>query len=205
MRFGWTDAETPAAHAYLAPAVLRALDAHAPGWRRGRRLLDAGCGNGALAALLAEGGADVLGVDPADDAVAMARTRATAARFEVGCAGAALAAREGAFDAVLAVEVIEHVYDPQGFAEALRAMLKPGGVAILTTPYHGYCKNLALSLAGAWDRHHHPGTLHGHIKFFSRPTLAAVLEAGGLAVVETRRLGRIPPLAKSLLAVARAR
>ena len=82
-------------------------------------------------------------------------------------------------------------------------LCEPGALAIVSTPYHGYWKNLALSLVpGAWDRHHHPLSDHGHIKFWSIGTLRALLIQAGFRAVRFQRLGRVPALAKSMIAVA---
>jgi hypothetical protein len=76
-------------------------------------------------------------------------------------------------------------------------------VAIVSTPYHGYWKNLALSLVpGAWDRHHHPLQDDGHIKFWSIPTLRMLLSKAGFQQTSFRRVGRLGPLAKSMVAIA---
>jgi 2-polyprenyl-3-methyl-5-hydroxy-6-metoxy-1,4-benzoquinol methylase len=104
---------------------------------------------------------------------------------------------------VLCLEVIEHVYFPHRLARTLFELCEPGALAIVSTPYHGYWKNLALSLLpGAWDRHHHPLSDHGHIKFWSERTLRTLLLQAGFTRVRFRRLGRIPALAKSMIGVA---
>jgi 2-polyprenyl-6-hydroxyphenyl methylase/3-demethylubiquinone-9 3-methyltransferase len=56
---------------------------------------------------------------------------------------------------------------------------------------------------GAWDRHHHPLSDHGHIKFWSTRTLRILLLQAGFNAVRFNYLGRVPPLAKSMIAVAR--
>ena len=78
-----------------------------------------------------------------------------------------------------------------------------GGTAILSTPYHGYWKNLALALSGQMDRHFTALWDHGHIKFWSMRTLTILLEAAGFHDIRFERVGRIPPLAKAMIAVAR--
>jgi 2-polyprenyl-6-hydroxyphenyl methylase/3-demethylubiquinone-9 3-methyltransferase len=75
--------------------------------------------------------------------------------------------------------------------------LKPGGVIILTTPYHGYLKNLALSLLNAWDKHFTVDWEGGHIKFFSPKTLSAMLKEAGFGEIEFRGAGRLPYLWKT--------
>lgn len=112
-----------------------------------------------------------------------------------------LAGEFGRFDAVASLEVIEHCYWPRRFAAVL-ALLKPGGVAIISTPFHGYWKNLALALAGRFDLHWSPLWDGGHIKFWSEATLGTLLREGFVDVA-FHRVGRLPPLARSMVAVAR--
>jgi 2-polyprenyl-6-hydroxyphenyl methylase/3-demethylubiquinone-9 3-methyltransferase len=104
---------------------------------------------------------------------------------------------------VISLEVIEHVYDPRSFVRAILSCVQPGGVAILSTPYHGYLKNLALALSGRMDRHFTALWDHGHIKFWSIATLDVLLREVGFRSVSFLRVGRIPWFAKSMIAVAR--
>jgi 2-polyprenyl-6-hydroxyphenyl methylase/3-demethylubiquinone-9 3-methyltransferase len=78
-----------------------------------------------------------------------------------------------------------------------------GGTAILSTPYHGYWKNLAMALTGKMDAHFTALWDHGHIKFWSVRTLTLLLEEAGFRDIHFERVGRIPPLAKAMIAVAR--
>jgi hypothetical protein len=82
-------------------------------------------------------------------------------------------------------------------------VLKPGGYLVLTTPYHGYFKNLALALLNKWDKHFTVLWHGGHIKFWSRATLTALLEQQGYAVVGFSGVGRIPYVWKSMVVVAK--
>jgi 2-polyprenyl-6-hydroxyphenyl methylase/3-demethylubiquinone-9 3-methyltransferase len=75
----------------------------------------------------------------------------------------------------------------------------------LSTPYHGYLKNLALALCDRWD-HHHTALWHGgHIKFFSRATIGRLLSDNGFEVQGFRGVGRVPYLWKSMVVVGRLR
>ena len=198
--YRWRSAAPTCAHAYLWPAVRRIL-AHGVAQGRARRVFDLGCGNGAIARLLAADGFEVAGVDPSEEGVAHAR--AGGLDLRVGSAYDDLAARFGRWPFVLSLEVVEHVYFPHRLARTLFDLCAPGALAIVSTPYHGYWKNLALSLVpGAWDRHHHPLCDYGHIKFWSERTLRGLLLRGGFRAVRFHRLGRIPALAKSVIAVA---
>jgi 2-polyprenyl-3-methyl-5-hydroxy-6-metoxy-1,4-benzoquinol methylase len=199
-RFGWQHAGAHCHHAYILPAI----EALLPG-RPGLQILDLGCGSGFTAAHLAARGHNVIGVDPAEDGIALARERWPAVRFEIATGYDDLSALmpDRGWQVIVASEVIEHLYSPQAFLVNVRRHLRPDGTLILTTPYHGYAKNLALALCGAWDRHL---TVHwegGHIKFFSVRTLATMLRATGFTDLEFRFAGRLPLLWKGMICRAR--
>ena len=84
-----------------------------------------------------------------------------------------------------------------------RAVLSPGGFLIVSTPYHGYAKNLALAVAGRWDRHHDVDRVGGHIKFWSQATLTRLLRDNGFEVLAFRGVGRVPYLWKSMVVTTR--
>jgi 2-polyprenyl-6-hydroxyphenyl methylase/3-demethylubiquinone-9 3-methyltransferase len=67
----------------------------------------------------------------------------------------------------------------------------------------GYLKNLALAVSGKMDAHFTALWDHGHIKFWSMKTLRLLLEEVGFTNIRFHRVGRIPPLAKSMFAIAR--
>ena len=98
--------------------------------------------------------------------------------------------------------MVEHVYDPRSYASCVHDLLEPGGRALISTPYHGYLKNVAIAVTGNYDWHHNPLWDHGHIKFWSRKTLSTLLEEAGLNIIEFLRVGRVPVLAKSMIAIA---
>lgn len=168
-----------------------------------RRAFEIGCGNGAIANLLSTLGFAVTGIDPSESGIAVARKAYPHLHVAVGDAYDDLAGRYGTFPLVVSLEVIEHCFYPRRFARTFYDLIEPGGVGVLSTPYHGYLKNLALALANQWDDHLGPLWDGGHIKFFSARTLRALLEEVGFQRIEFIRVGRIPPLAKSLVAIAR--
>ena len=75
---------------------------------------------------------------------------------------------------------------------------------MISTPYHGYLKNLALSILDKWDKHHTVLWHGGHIKFWSRKTLTLLLQENGFNVIAFHGIGRLPYLLKSMILVARA-
>lgn len=186
---------------YLCPAVFAEFDRfNLPAGDR--RVIEVGCGNGALAHELARRGWAVTGIDPSESGIAEAKKGGPGASH-VASAYDDLAGRFGTFPAVVSLEVVEHVYDPRTYARTVFDLLIPGGVAIVSTPYHGYWKNLAIPLRGKFDSHHAPLWDHGHIKFWSVATLGGLLRGTGFEVLRFHRLGRNPALAKSMVAVAR--
>ncbi len=73
---------------------------------------------------------------------------------------------------------------------------------MISTPYHSYLKNLVLAVTGMMDAHFTVLWDHGHIKFWSMPTLTKLLKEAGFNAVRFERVGRVPILAKSMIAVA---
>jgi 2-polyprenyl-6-hydroxyphenyl methylase/3-demethylubiquinone-9 3-methyltransferase len=190
------------AHSYLLPAVRSELAAFfASGVAR--RVFDLGCGNGSVAAALSSEGYDACGVDPSTEGIAQARAAHPQLRLEAGSAYEDLVARFGRFPAVISLEVVEHVYAPRDYARTLFDLVEPGGMALVSTPYHGYLKNLALAVTGSMDKHFTALWDHGHIKFWSIPTLGQLLQEAGFETPRFLRVGRVPALAKSMIAVAR--
>lgn len=200
--YHYADSAPPHTQAYLLPPVLAALSqvkwAGSP-----RRVFELGCGNGSTAAELAGYGYEVVGVDPSEAGIQLARQAHPHLEFYLGSAYDDLAGRYGRFPAVVSLEVVEHVFFPRRFAACVFELLLPGGVAILSTPYHGYLKNLILALSGKMDHHFSALWDYGHIKFWSIKTLSILLHEVGFRDLHFLRVGRIPPLAKSMIAIAR--
>jgi 2-polyprenyl-3-methyl-5-hydroxy-6-metoxy-1,4-benzoquinol methylase len=187
-------------HSFLAPAVLAALS-HRPG----ASVLDLGCGNGSLTARIQDAGYRVVGAESSASGLDAARRAFPAIEFvEHDLAQPLPDELRNRFDVVLAAEVIEHLFLPRCLFARAREALLPGGELVVTTPYHGWLKNVALAVTNKMDSHWSPGWDYGHIKFFSVKTL------GGLAVecaFEPTRwtfAGRWKPVAKSMLMTARA-
>ncbi len=194
---GWPNSGPTSAHAYIVPKVLSLIPP------KTRRIVDIGCGNGYLVGLLAEQGFDVIGIEPSSDGIAQARAAHPAVRFEQVSVDSELGAKIGAdFDLVIATEVIEHLLAPRALLCAGLQLLRPGGRMLISTPYHGYLKNLALSIAGGWDRHFNVDWDGGHIKFFSTRTLRKMVLDCGFESVEFAYVGRATWLWKSMIAVA---
>jgi 2-polyprenyl-3-methyl-5-hydroxy-6-metoxy-1,4-benzoquinol methylase len=199
--YGWQGGSLPQSCDYIAPAIISLLAAMRP-----RKILDLGCGNGALCRELDRRGFCIVGAEPSLDGLEAAMELCPSLRFfNVGVDDDPfdIVSAEGLFDVVISTEVVEHLYAPHLLPAFAGRCLEPGGVLILTTPFHGYLKNLALALLGKWDHHHTPLWSGGHIKFWSRKTLTRLLEENGFRVESFYGVGRLPWLWKSMILVAR--
>lgn len=201
--FRYSDAAPTWSNGYIWPVLLDELERLPRERFSGAQLFELGCGNGATAAMLAARGYQVTAVDTSESGVARARDAYPTCRFGIANAYDDLAAVYGRFPLVVSLEVIEHLFDPRLFARRLYELAEPDGVVMVSTPYHGYAKNLALALSGSFDAHFTALWDGGHIKFFSIRTLLSLLEEAGFIDIRFRRVGRIPIIAKSMVAIAR--
>jgi 2-polyprenyl-3-methyl-5-hydroxy-6-metoxy-1,4-benzoquinol methylase len=201
--YGWT-ADEPYSWRYISPVVLDLVESLGLS-----KVLDLGSGNGKLCGALGRKCSLVVGVEYDKEGVKIAsQAYPGIAFYNMGVQDSPQPLLEkypGGFDAVISTEVIEHLYLPRLLPKFASALLRPGGYLILSTPYHGYLKNLALALLNKWD-HHHMALFDGcHIKFWSRKTLTALLKEQNLEVLKFRGVGRLPWLWKSMVIVARLR
>ena len=192
------------AHDYLLPKVIEILDTAAKG-RAARRIFELGCGNGSVANELHKLGFAVQGIDYSESGIRIAREQYPHLKLDVASAYDDLTGKYGKFPFVLSLEVVEHLFFPRKFAKAAYDLLEKGGTVIVSTPYHGYWKNLVLALTGKMDAHFTALWDWGHIKFWSVKTLTALLEEAGFENIRAYRVGRIPVLAKSMIVVAHKR
>jgi 2-polyprenyl-6-hydroxyphenyl methylase/3-demethylubiquinone-9 3-methyltransferase len=195
--YAYSDARHSHAHAYLLPAVDRILVEANP-----RNVFDLGCGNGSVAKHLSTR-YEVVGIDYSIQGIAQARAAYPGLRLEQGSAFDDLAGKYGQFDCVISLEVVEHLFNPRLFARRMFDLVKPGGIVVVSTPYHGYWKNLALAATGKLDSHFTALWDGGHVKFWSVKTLGVLLGEAGFVDIRFERVGRIPAFAKSMIAIAK--
>jgi 2-polyprenyl-6-hydroxyphenyl methylase/3-demethylubiquinone-9 3-methyltransferase len=183
--------------------IREAVDSH---WRggpgalkplAGKRVLDAGCGAGLLCEPLARLGAEVTGVDAAEENIAAARTHAEAMGLDIHYRQGEIGAPElSNFDLVCALEVIEHVADKVVFLAALASAMKPEGLMILSTPNR--TAQSRLLLVGAAERLGAiPRGTHCWDDFVTPDELSELLAGCGLDMGEPQGIGWSP--AKGLL------
>jgi len=200
--YAYEDPELNASHDYLLPALLEELAALGLPPER-KRLFELGCGNGSVADVLTRKGYQVTGVDASAQGIEQAKRCYPHLNLHPGSAYDPLADTYGRFPVVVSLEVVEHLYAPRVFARTLFDLVEPSGTVIVSTPYHGYWKNLVMALTGRLDHHFTALWDHGHIKFWSIETLRLLLQEAGFHSIRFRRVGRVPVLAKSMIAIAK--
>jgi ubiquinone/menaquinone biosynthesis C-methylase UbiE len=138
----------------------------------GTRALDLGCGLGDFTAALVEHGLEAVGCDVS--AVVLARARERHPGVEFVESGDELPFPDGAFDALWAGEVLEHVQDVLGLLAEAHRVLRPNRLLIASTPNHSAAKRLQLGLSRkAFETNFDPRS--DHVRFFTRHTLRTTL------------------------------
>lgn len=155
----------------------------------GLRLLDIGCGGGLLAEPLARLGAEVVGADAVARNIEVARLHAAAQGLSIDYrveTAEALAAAGEAFDAVLALEIIEHVAAPPAFMDTCASLARPGGLVIVST-LNRTPQSFAMAIVGAeWVLRWLPRGTHDWRRFIAPDELAAMAAGAGLDPVDRR-------------------
>ncbi|WP_020180970.1 bifunctional 2-polyprenyl-6-hydroxyphenol methylase/3-demethylubiquinol 3-O-methyltransferase UbiG [Methylopila sp. M107] len=162
----------------------------------GLTLLDVGCGAGVLAEPLARLGAEVSGVDPAADLIAVAGDHANESGLNIAYrAGAAedLVSEGATFDIVVASEVIEHVANVDGFVATVGKLVKPGGLALFSTINRTLMAHALVIVGAEYMLRWLPVGTHSYDKFVTPAELRIAARAAGLDVTDQRGI-RFEPL-----------
>ncbi|MEK6280441.1 MAG: methyltransferase domain-containing protein [Acidobacteriota bacterium] len=201
--FGWgtPDPANGSSGAGLADSVIKVIER----LDDAERICDLGCGNGYLAGRLSELGYQVTGIDASPSGIEVATNQYPNVKFLCSPIedSPRTALNEAVFDLVVSSDVIEHLYRPSVLLETGSVLLKPGGHLVIGTPYHGYLKNLALSITGRMDPHFTALWDGGHIKFFSVRTLSQLIKQQGFRDLTFSFYGRAPYLWKNMICHAR--
>jgi 2-polyprenyl-3-methyl-5-hydroxy-6-metoxy-1,4-benzoquinol methylase len=201
--YPYTNAESGHHHHYLLPPLLKLLNKIKQKRTEQLRVLDIGCGNGSLSNLIRKEGYEVIGIEDSLTGVTTASSNFPECKFiNASVYDLPYSDLGGEFDIVISAEVIEHLIYPRELIKSAKNCLKTNGSLILTTPYHGYLKNLALAVTGKMDRHFSALWDGGHVKFFSVKTLTNLLEEEQFHHIQFEFAGRLPYLWKSMLVSA---
>jgi 2-polyprenyl-6-hydroxyphenyl methylase/3-demethylubiquinone-9 3-methyltransferase len=173
---------------FIAGQIARHYERDLSGPRpfEGLRILDIGCGGGLLSEPMARLGATVVGADAAERNIPVARIHAEQMGLVIDyrfTTAEALAAAGERFDAVLNMEVVEHVADPQTYLTACQQLLKPGGLMLIST-INRNPKSYMVAIVGAehvmrWL----PKGTHEWDKFLTPEELEGLIGQAGLSVV----------------------
>jgi 2-polyprenyl-6-hydroxyphenyl methylase/3-demethylubiquinone-9 3-methyltransferase len=162
-------------------------DPRRPDCLSGLRMLDIGCGGGILSEPLAQLGATIVGADPSESNIAVARRHAAAAGLLIdyrSTTAEILTEAGEIFDVVLAMEVVEHVADVGRFVDLTAGIVKPGGLMFVGT-LNRTLKSFLLAIVGAeyilsWI----PRGTHRWHKFVKPIELKLAIERNGLNCID---------------------
>ncbi|WP_028981512.1 class I SAM-dependent methyltransferase [Sporocytophaga myxococcoides] len=198
--YNWSATEAYSTN-YILPKIIDLLDKN-----RNKCILDLGCGNGQMTKAILEMGYDIYGIDASETGITIA-SKSHPNRFflqDISDNNLPVEIQNKKFDTIISTEVIEHIYNPYQYISFCSKIFENNlnvGQLILSTPYHGYLKNLALAIAGKMDFHYNPLWVGGHIKFWSKDTVSKLLTDNGYEVKNFKGAGRFPHFWKSMIVV----
>jgi len=168
---------------------------------KGLIIVDLGYGDGIIIEemLKINPTAKYIGLDVSDIALQMAATRLPDVKFYKIPYDGTFPLKDESVDFIFTSEVIEHVYDTEYAFSEMSRILKPRGRLLLTTPYHGFIKNLLISLL-AFDKHFDPTGIT--IRYFSKKTLFSCLRKASLEILKHSYYGRFYPFPMSIVVLA---
>jgi ubiquinone/menaquinone biosynthesis C-methylase UbiE len=163
-------------------------------------LLDAGCGEGKFICFLKSMGYQVSGFDISATAINAAKETNPDIEFKIASLEEKIPFPDNKFTGVWCSEVLEHLLDVHGALTEINRVLIEGGLFVLTVPYHGIIKNLAIALH-AYEAHYNPYI--SHIRFYTKRSLRDCLSRAGFSIMRWEGIGRYWPLWMSIFVVAR--
>lgn len=165
----------------LVPGRLKHFD-RLIDWQ-GKDVLDLGCAGGFMAEAMAKRGANVTGIDPASDAISAARQHAKAEGLRIGYdvgVGEALPYDNASFDAVVCVDVLEHVTDLQKVLQEVARCLRPGGLFLFDTINRNPIARLATITVAEDILRLLPRGTHDPAMFIKPRELRSAMQVAGL-------------------------
>ncbi|MEM8700979.1 MAG: bifunctional 2-polyprenyl-6-hydroxyphenol methylase/3-demethylubiquinol 3-O-methyltransferase UbiG [Pseudomonadota bacterium] len=179
----------PVRLAYIKQEVCRKFgrDPKAADAFKGLRFLDIGCGGGLLSEPMARLGADVVGADPSETNIKIARLHMENSGLKIDYRAQTaedLAAAGETFDVILNMEVVEHVADVPLFLQATGSMVRPGGMMFIAT-INRTLKAYALAIVGAeYVLRWLPKGTHSYEKLVKPQEIEGPLNSEGLMITD---------------------
>jgi 2-polyprenyl-3-methyl-5-hydroxy-6-metoxy-1,4-benzoquinol methylase len=149
-----------------------------------RRVLDVGCGTGALGRLLKARGHYVAGVELHSEAAAEARKQLDEV-ITADVETARLPFASGAFDAIVLADILEHLVDPWRVLRQLVEVLPQDGLVVASIPNLQNWDVLRRLAVGRWEYRERGITDVGHLRFFTLQTIHQLFGQAGLAIIHT--------------------
>ncbi|MCB1040399.1 MAG: methyltransferase domain-containing protein [Acidimicrobiales bacterium] len=156
------------------------------GMRSPNRVLDLGCADGSLGALLVDQGHDVVGVDLHESPGVRDRLRDF---YEADLEKGIPSAVGDGYDTVVAADVLEHVRDPRATLDQIRDVLRPGGTLIASIPNFGHWYPRGRVALGLFDYDARGILDRDHVRFFTRRSFERLLESAGWQVRRVEATG----------------
>jgi glycosyltransferase involved in cell wall biosynthesis len=153
---------------------------------RALRVLDLGCADGSVGAILRQRGHEVVGVDASTTAGVAERLSS----FVEADLDSGIPAEVGSsFDVVVVADVLEHLRDPGKLLVEARTRLAPGGRIVGSVPNFGHWYPRARVVSGRFDYDARGILDRGHVRFFTRRSFRSLLDGAGLRVARWENLG----------------
>jgi len=165
-----------------------------------KNILDFGCGSGIVANELKKAGYNVVGVDISQNAINETKRKYPDINFICVSVENKLPFEDKEFDAIYCTEVIEHIYDTEFLMKEFGRILKKDGLLFISTPYHGFIKNLLITLF-AFDKHFN--IFGPHIRFFTKKSLKHLLNKFNFKIQKIKYLGRFWPIWMNIVVMAK--
>ena len=168
----------------------------ASGGLDGKRVVDVGCGGGILTEAMAARGAVTLGIDLGDKALGVARLHklesGAAVEYRLVAAEALATEMPGAFDVVTCMELLEHVPDPASIVAACAALVRPGGIIVVSTISRNLKAYALAVIAAEYVLGLLPRGTHDYAKFLQPGEVASFARSAGLEPVDITGLSYNP-------------
>jgi 2-polyprenyl-6-hydroxyphenyl methylase / 3-demethylubiquinone-9 3-methyltransferase len=153
----------------------------------GLSVADIGCGGGILAESLTQLGAKVIAIDPTPTSIEVARAHAARSNLEIdyrAITAEDLVASGQQFDAVMAIELIDHVDHQQAFVETLAKLVRPGGLLLFSTINRNFKSYVLAILIAEYALGWVQRGMHTYGKFVKPDELSLWIRAAGMQEID---------------------